>query len=250
MPKFLPMFSSTPQRRLAENRLLARLPEGELARLRGELQPVRLEQGQIVCEADRPIEFVYFVEEGIISVVSVMQDGASIEIAAIGNEGVAGWTAVLGVPSVAFRHTVQAPGRARRVAVAALLKMIRPDNGFRDSGLRGLLERYQAAFLTQAMQGVACNGLHTIEQRLCRWLLSTRDRTGSSELAITHDFLAQMLGVRRASVTDVLRPLQDQGLIRAARGKVTLVDPERLAALSCECYALIRREYERLLGAD
>jgi CRP-like cAMP-binding protein len=242
------MISATPDRRLSDNRLLAMLPADDLARVRGELQPVRLEQGQILYDADRPIEFVYFVDEGMVSVVSVMQNGSSIEIAMIGNEGVAGWMAVLGVPSIAYRHTVQAAGRARRVAVASLLKMVHQDNGFRDSGFRGLLERYQAAFLTQAMQGVACNGLHTIEQRLCRWLLSTRDRTGSSELAITHDLLAQMLGVRRASVTDVLRPLQDDGVIRASRGKLTIVDADRLAAASCECYRIIRREYERMLG--
>jgi CRP-like cAMP-binding protein len=238
------MFSSNSNHRVPGNRLLAKLPESELARLRSELQSVRLELGQVIYEADRPIEFVYFVEEGMISVVRVMQDGASIEVSAIGNEGIAGGTAVLGVPTLAYRHTVQVPGRARRIAVSALTRIAR-DNGF-----RGLLDRYQAAFLTQAMQSVACNGLHTIEQRLCRWLLSTRDRTGSSELAITHDFLAQMLGVRRASVTDVLRPLQDEGLIRATRGKVTIVDAERLAVLSCECYAVIRREYERLLGED
>jgi CRP-like cAMP-binding protein len=98
------------------------------------------------------------------------------------------------------------------------------------------------------MQGVACNGLHSVEQRCCRWLLSAQDRIGTPELAITHDFLAQMLGVRRASISDVLRPLQDQGLIRAARGKVTILDAERLASSSCECYRVIRREYKRLLG--
>jgi CRP-like cAMP-binding protein len=237
------MFSS-PSNRVPENRLLAKLPESELARLRSELQSVRLESGQVIYEADRPIEFVYFVEEGMISVVRVMQDGATIEVSAIGNEGIAGGTAVLGVPTLAYRHTVQVPGRAKRISAAALARIAR-DNGFRT-----LLDRYHAAFLSQAMQSVACNGLHTIEQRLCRWLLTTRDRTDSAELAITHDFLAQMLGVRRASVTDVLRPLVDQGLIRASRGKVTIIDAERLAALSCECYGVIRREYERLLGED
>jgi CRP-like cAMP-binding protein len=238
------MFSPAEDRRnSSENRLLAMMPPADLARLRGELQSVRLEHGQVLYEADRPIEFVYFVEEGMISVVSVMRDGSSIEVSMIGNEGLAGWMAVLGVPTAAYRHTVQVPGRAKRIAVPALQRIARPDNGF-----RGLLDRYQAALLTQAMQSVACNGLHTIEQRLCRWLLGTRDRTDSSELAITHDFLAQMLGVRRASVTDVLRPLQGQGLIRATRGKVAILDRERLAALACECYALIRDEYQRLLG--
>jgi CRP-like cAMP-binding protein len=98
------------------------------------------------------------------------------------------------------------------------------------------------------MQGVACNGLHSVEQRCCRWLLSTQDRTGTPELEITHDFLAQMLGVRRASVSDVLRPLQDEGMIRASRGKVTIIDAKRLTSASCECYRVIRDEYQKLLG--
>jgi CRP-like cAMP-binding protein len=236
------MFSTGAEHR-GSNRLLARLPADELRRIGVELQPVRLEQGHILYEADRPVEFVYFVDQGMISVVSVMENGASIEVATIGNEGLAGWTAVLGAPRTPYRYNVQVPGHARRIRVAALLKLIAPDNGF-----RGLVNRYQAAFLTQVMQGVACNGLHSIGQRLCRWLLSTRDRTGSAELVITHDFLAQMLGVRRASITDVLRPLQDEGLIRATRGKVTILNAPRLAAAACECYGVIRGEYQWLLG--
>jgi CRP-like cAMP-binding protein len=129
------------------------------------------------------------------------------------------------------------------VSVTALAAEVRQDRAF-----RRLLYRYHAAFVMQVMQGVACNGLHSIEQRCCRWLLSTQDRLGSQELEITHDFLAQMLGVRRASVSDVLRPLQEEGLIRASRGKLTILDSKRLAAASCECYRVIRKEYQRLLG--
>jgi CRP-like cAMP-binding protein len=238
------MLSTGSEQRFSENRLLARMPEEDLARIRGELLSVRLELGQVIYEAERPIEFVYFVEEGMISVVSVMRDGASIEASTIGNEGLTGWMAVMGIPALVYRHTVQVPGRARRIAVPALARIVR-DNGF-----RGMVDRFQAAFLTQAMQSVACNGLHTIEQRLCRWLLGTRDRTNSSEFTITHDFLAQMLGVRRASITDVLRPLVDQGLIRATRGRVSILDGDRLATLACECYGVIRSEYLRLLGED
>lgn len=225
------------------NRLLARLSSDQLRLLRPDLQPVNLEQGQVIHEAHRPMESAYFVDEGMISVVSIMEDGASIEVATIGNEGLTGWTALLGASRMPFRFNVQVPGRARRISVAALARAQLPENGF-----RGLVQRYQAAFLTQVMQGVACNGLHSIGQRLCRWLLSTRDRTGSSELEITHEFLAQMLGVRRASITDVLRPLQERELIRASRGKVTILDPEQLAAESCECYHVIRNEYQWHLG--
>jgi len=117
-----------------------------------------------------------------------------------------------------------------------------------DRPLTQRLHRFHAAFNTQVMQGMACNGLHSVEQRCCRWLLTTQDRVGSQELNITHEFLAQMLGVRRASVTEVLRPLQSDGLIRATRGKVVILDPKRLADASCECYGVIRDEYQRLLG--
>jgi CRP-like cAMP-binding protein len=232
-----------PDNRGGANRLLARLTADELRHLRPELQPVNLEQGKIIYEPDRPMDFVYFIDQGMISVVSVMENGASIEVATIGNEGLTGWTAVLGAPRMRYRHNVQVPGRARRIRVATLVRANWPDNG-----LRGLVQRYQAAFLTQVMQGVACNGLHSIEQRLCRWLLSTRDRTGTPELQITHEFLAQMLGVRRASITDVLRPLQTRGLIRASRGKVVILDDQRLASSACECYHVIRGEYKWLLG--
>jgi CRP-like cAMP-binding protein len=115
------------------------------------------------------------------------------------------------------------------------------------SVLRQLLLRYQAAFLSQAMQSVACNGLHSVVQRCCKWLLMLQDTLGSDDVPITHDFLAQMLGVRRASVSDVLRPLQEEGLLRTNRGKVTILDRQGLAQVSCECYRLIRGEYDRLL---
>jgi CRP-like cAMP-binding protein len=229
-------------RRHTENRLLARLSADELGRLRADLQPVTLAQGQIVYEIDRPLEFVYFVDEGMISVVSLMEDGSSIEITTIGNEGLAGWSAALGGQSVPQRYVVQVAGRARRMSTAALSRAV-----WQETSLGRILHQYHAAFMTQVMQGVACNGLHSIEQRCCRWLLTAQDRLGSPDLEVTHDFLAQMLGVRRASVTDVLRPLQDEGLIRAVRGKVTILDSHRLAASSCECYRVIHREYERLL---
>jgi CRP-like cAMP-binding protein len=226
-----------------ENRLLARLSAEDLQRIQPDLQPVKWEQGQILYEADRPVEFVYFVDQGMISVVSIMEDGASIEVATVGNEGLIGWPAVLGAASMPYRYNVQVEGRGRRMSVAALSRAI-----WQEPTLRGLLYKYHAAFLTQVMQGVACNGLHSVEQRCCRWLLSTQDRTGTPELEITHDFLAQMLGVRRASVSDVLRPLQDEGMIRASRGKVTIIDAKRLTSASCECYRVIRDEYQKLLG--
>jgi CRP-like cAMP-binding protein len=229
--------------RPAENQILAFVPAEERERMRKSLVVVELPQGQILYEAGIPFEHVYFVDEGMISVVSIMENGSSIEVGTIGNEGMGGLALVLGVDRVPYRHIVQVAGRARRMSVAALSAELKQDRF-----LRRLLYRYHAAFVTQIMQGMACNGLHSIGQRCCRWLLTTQDRLGSHELEITHDFIAQMLGVRRATVSDVLRPLQNDGLIRASRGKVTILDAKRLAAASCECYRVIRNEYQRLLG--
>ena len=226
-----------------ENQILAILPAAEQERLRSVLQPIMLEQGHVLYEPGVPIDHVYFVDRGMISVVIIMENGATIEVGTIGNEGMAGLPRILGVETVSYRHLVQVPGRARRMSVAALTAEM-----WHDRALRKLLYRYHAAFVAQIMQCVACNGLYSIGQRCCRWLLTTQDRLGSYELEITHDFLAQMLGVRRASVTDVLRPLQEDGLIRAQRGKVTILDTKRLASASCECYRVIRREYQRLLN--
>ncbi len=182
------------------------------------------------------------MDEGMISVVSIMHDGDSIEVGTIGNEGLAGHAVVMGVDRVPFRHIVQVAGRARRLPTATLIHELKES-----PYLRAMLHRFQAALSAQAMQGMACNGLRSVVQRCCRWLLTTRDRLGSCELNITHEFLAQMLGVRRASVTDVLRPLQLDGLIAARRGQVTILDSEGLTATACECYGQIRRIYENML---
>jgi CRP-like cAMP-binding protein len=229
--------------RPAGNLILAFLPSDEMERIRPKLQRVELEQGSVLYEPNRPVEHIYFMDQGMISVVSIMQNGASIEVGTIGNEGMAGLSVILGVHAVPYRHIVQVAGTAHRMTAAALMAELKPEGT-----LPLLLNKYHAAFNTQVMQGMACNGLHSVVQRCCKWLLTTQDRLGSHELNITHEFLAQMLGVRRASVTEVLRPLQDNGLIRASRGKVVILDPKRLADSSCECYGVIRREYQRLLG--
>jgi CRP-like cAMP-binding protein len=237
--------TSSPSRSLrpSENLILARLPPDEHERIRAHLQPVELKQGQLLYEVSTPIEHVYFLDQGMVSLVSIMHDGTTIEVGTIGNEGMAGKSIILGVESVPYRHVVQVAGMARRMRASALVQELK-----HDGVLTRLLHRYHAAFDTQVMQGMACNGLHSVVQRCCRWLLTTQDRLGAHELNITHEFLAQMLGVRRASVTDVLGPLQSDGLIRATRGRVTILDPKRLADASCECYGVIRSEYQRLLG--
>ena len=229
--------------RPAGNLILAFLPPDEMEAIRPKLQPVELQQGTVLYEPNWPVEQVYFMDQGMISVVSIMQNGDSIEVGTIGNEGMTGLSVILGVAAVPYRHIVQVAGSARRMSASALMAELKPEGT-----LPLLLKKYHAAFNTQVMQGMACNGLHSVLQRCCKWLLTTQDRLGSHELNITHEFLAQMLGVRRASVTEVLRPLQDNGLIQASRGRVVILDPKRLADSSCECYGVIRREYQRLLG--
>jgi CRP-like cAMP-binding protein len=224
------------------NLILAYLPPDERDRMRAKLQPVDLQQGHVLYDAHVPVDRVYFLDEGMISVVSIMQNGDTIEVGTIGYEGMAGMAVALGVETMPYRHTVQVAGRAQVMSADAFLAELKAGRL-----LPKLLNRYHAAFNTQVMQGMACNGLHSVVQRCCKWLLTTQDRLGSQELNITHEFLAQMLGVRRASVTEVLRPLQNDGLIRATRGKVVILDSKRLADSSCECYRVIRTEYQRLL---
>lgn len=226
-----------------ENKILSLLPPEEMDRLRSHLQPVEFTQGQVLYEPHASVEYVYFVDRGMVSIINILEDGDSIEVGTVGNKGLAGLPAILGdgvMPP--YQHFIQVAGTARRMSAAALAAEFN-----RESKLRSLLFRYQAAFSIQVMQSVACNGLHSVEQRCCKWLLMSQDVVGADEVTITHEFIAQMLGVRRASVSDVLRPLQESGLIRATRGKVTILNREGLAGISCECYRVIRREYERLL---
>ncbi len=229
----------------ARNGLLAALPSGEVERLLPRLAPVELERRQVVYEPGTAFRYAYFPEQGLISVVSTMHDGSTIEVGTIGCEGMSGLPLVCGVETSPHRHLVQIPGRALRMNADELR-----DEVSRDTPLRRVLFRYHTAFLMQIMQSVACNGLHTVQERCCRWLLLCADRSPTPEVVITHEFLAQMLGVRRATVTEVLKPLQNEGLIRYRRGIVAVVDRPRLERASCECYRAIRDEYSRLLPVE
>ena len=225
------------------NRFLARLPEADYRRLVPLLQPVSLTSGQVLYEARGPIEYAYFPTGAVLSALTVMQDGNAIEVATIGNEGLVGSLRLR-------RHEVAAPGdRAdgRTVACGSRRGHCRR-RAAKDGPLRDLLTAYHIAFMSQVSQSVACNGLHRLVQRCCRWLLMTRDRVGSDELRLTHEYLAIMLGARRASVTEALRPLQEAGLVRSHRGRITILDGAGLEARACECYFVVRDEYDRLLG--
>src|SRR5262245_32841066 len=202
------MSTLRPSRASSGNRLLARLPDDDFQRLLPLLEPVPLRFKQVLYEARAPIDFVYFPTGGVVSAITMMQDGSSIEMATIGKEGVVGLGVCLGVETSPHRMIVQVAGAGQRIAAEALKREVG-----RDGPIRRVLLLYYTAFLAQVSQAVACNGLHPVQQRCCCWLLMTQDRVESDVLPITHEFLAIMLGVRRASVTEVLRPLQAEGLI-------------------------------------
>jgi CRP-like cAMP-binding protein len=226
-----------------QNRLLSQLPPDEFERLRPLLRPATLEHSQVVMQPQRPVEYVYFPTTGVISVLTLLEDGRAIEVGNVGKEGAAGVQAAFGVPDSPHQGIVQVPGEALRVEAGAMAKACE-----RDGPLRRLLLRYQAYFLFQVSQSVACNGLHSVAQRCCRWLLMSHDRVEGDVLPLTHEFLAMMLSVRRPSVTLVLQPLQEQGLIRGSRGAITILDRKGLEVAACECHQRVRDEYARVVG--
>ena len=220
------------------NLLLAKLGPNDLQAILPYLHPVRLELGHGIFEANEPLEYAYFATDGLFSIVSLMKDGSLIEVAAVGREGAVGTMALLGQNEIPYRCFVQVEGSGYRIGLETLKSIAerRPE-------LRQLLLRYQGSLTVQIMQNVACNGLHHVEQRCCRWLLLTRDRQSSDIIGLTHEFLGQMLGVRRASVSEVLKPLRERGLIDYTRGQIKILEPAGLEACSCECYRVISDEF-------
>jgi CRP-like cAMP-binding protein len=235
------MSEASPQ---AVNRLLAALQDAEYQRLVPHLERVPLSLKQVLHEVGEPIEYVYFPHRAIVSALSTMEDGSMVEVGLVGNDGVVGIPAALGDNIAITTATVQVAGSAMRMK-ASLLK-----SEFQRAGsLQSLLLRYMQALYAFISQNSACNRLHNLDGRLARWLLLVYDRVESNELPLTHEFIAQMLGVRRAGVTEAAKALQQAGLIRYTRGKITILNREGLEALSCECYEIIKGEYVRLLAA-
>ena len=225
------------------NQLLARLPAAEYRRLLPKMHPVSLDFKQVLYRAKGPIEWVYFPNRGTASALTIMEDGSAIEVATIGREGVVGLGVLFGGRTSANEVIMQIAGDGLRMDRAVL-----EEEAKSASPLHELMLLYHAAFLVQVSYSVACNGLHPLQQRCCRWLLMTRDRVDSDEIALTHEYLGIMLGVRRASVSDVLGPLCDQGLVSNHRGTITLLDRGGLEKLACECYRHVKAEFDRLLG--
>jgi len=226
------------------NRLLNALPEEDYQRLHAHLRPHAVKQKQDMGEAGQRIAEVHFPVDAVVSILTRMDEGPSVEIATIGNEGVVGLTVAWGSEAMNPRElaTVQAPGEVVSMDAGTFRAELH-----RQGALASLIERYTLAFFSQVSQQVACNGLHSVEQRCARWLLLTHDRVGTDEFPMTHEFLAQMLGVRRASVTVTAGILQRAGFVEFSRGRVAVVDRPGLESAACECYAVTREVYDRLL---
>jgi CRP-like cAMP-binding protein len=225
-----------------QNRLLGALPASDYERLAPHLELITLPLGEVLYESGVQLRYVYFPTTSIISLLYVMEDGASAEIAVVGNEGILGISLFMGGETTPSRAVVQSAGHAFRLE-AALLKT---EFG-RFGATMHLLLRYTQALITQMAQTAVCNRHHSVDQQLCRWLLLSLDRLSSNELAMTQELIANMLGVRREGVTEAAGKLQDAGVIRYRRGRITVLDRAGLQARSCECYQVVKTELDRLL---
>lgn len=233
----------SPKNQAVSNRFLAKLSNAGRQRLMKHMEPVYLAFEQVLYHATEYIEYVYFPFGAVLSALAIMQDGASIEVATVGNEGLAGHFSICGPVPSPNKVIVQVPGNCYRIKEQALHRELNAN-----ASLLDLMGRYQFAFMQQISQTVACNGLHSIEKRCCRWLLMTRDRVGSDEINLTHEYLGVMLGIRRASVSTTLKPLQTAGLLATRRGTITILNAEGLKARACECYKVIRDVYHHIFS--
>ena len=228
---------------LGENRLLAALPREEYKRLLPQLQEVSLKLGEVVYEFGGQLDYVYFPTNSIVSLLYTMENGASAEMGLTGNDGVVGIALFMGGGTMPNRAVVQSAGGAVRMRA----KMLQ-DEFARGGEFQRLLLRYTQALITQISQTAVCNRLHSVEQQLCRWLLLSHDRIQSDELVMTQELIADMLGVRREGVTVAAGRLQDLGAISYVRGHIQILDREKLESLVCECYRVVKNEFDRLLG--
>ena len=230
-------------RSFQKNHLLAVLPQAEYDRLTSNLELVPLTLGAVLYESGVALQYAYFPIDCIISLLYVMENGASAEIAVVGNEGMLGISLFMGGETTPSRAVVQSAGNAYRLKKHLLREEInRPE-----AILQHLLLRYTQSLLTQMAQTAACNRCHSIDQQLCRWLLLSLDRLSTNTLIMTHELIANMLGVRREGVTEAAVKLQDAGLINYRRGKITVLDRPNLERRVCECYAAVKTESDRLL---
>jgi CRP-like cAMP-binding protein len=225
------------------NHLLAALPADEFARLKPDLQPVSLALGEVLYESGDKMTHIYFPTTAIISLLYIMENGATAEIGIAGNNGLIGIALFMGGETTSNRAVVQSAGKAVRMKAREL------QTAFSLGGVfQNILLRYTQSLMTQISQTAVCNRLHSVEQQLCRWLLINHDQLQTDKLIMTHDLIANMLGVRRTGVSIAAGNLQRQGLIKYARGTITMLDRESLETAACECYQVVIDEYDRLLG--
>jgi CRP-like cAMP-binding protein len=239
MHKFLPARSAM------QNLLLCSLPQAECQRLLPHLQPVRFSLGQIICEPGERIEYCYFPTESVISMLYTTRDGSTAEMGLVGNEGVLGIAAFLGGESTCSRALVAVAGDTLRLPARLLHEEFSHRGPLQDT-----LLRYTQAFITQISQTAVCNRLHSVEQRLCRWLLMCQDRKNCFDLLMTQELIANMLGGRRESVTVAAGHLQDAGMIHYCRGRINILNRDGLESHVCECYRVVEDEFDRLLGRE
>jgi len=229
----------TPQ----QNQLLAALPPDDFERLAAHLDLVELRLGQVIYESDGYLQHVYFPTNSIVSLLYVMQNGASAEIAIVGNEGILGIALFMGGETTPNRAVVQSEGLAYRLPSEILKQEFN-----RGGAVMHLLLRYTQALITQMSQTAVCNRHHSVDQQLCRWLLLSLDRLPSSELTMTQELIANMLGVRREGVTEAAGQLRSAGIIEYSRGHIKVIDRQKLEQRVCECYSVVKREFDRLLS--
>jgi CRP-like cAMP-binding protein len=227
-----------------ENRLLARLPGEELQELRPHCELVSLSHGQHIIVPDEPIQHIFFPLNCLLSMVTQMEDGSGVESGIIGREGMSGIPVLLNAGQTTMPTFTQVPGEAVKVRARIVQEAYEAS-----AALRRLVNRYVHTVVVVGSQSSACNARHGVEARFCRWLLMSSDGVGSDEVGLTHEYLAVMLGVRRASVTETACRLRERGLIEYTRGSIRIREREALEGAACECYGRVKAEYERLLGA-
>jgi CRP-like cAMP-binding protein len=228
----------------SENHLLGMLPQEELERILPNLEHVSFSLGEVLYESGGRMDYVYFPTTAIISLLYMMENGSSAEMGMAGNEGLVGIALYMGGDTVPNRAVVQSAGHAVRMSAAVLQREFKLGGQF-----QRVLLRYTQALLTQMSQTAVCNRLHTVEQQLCRWLLLSRDRLQTDELVMTQELIANMLGVRREGVTAAAGRLQENRLISYKRGRIRVLDRGGLESCVCECYQVVKDEYDRLLGS-
>ena len=237
----MPVYSSS--RNPVGNQLIAALPQQEYERLLPHFEPVSLSIKQVLYEPNEPIEYAYFPNSGASSMLNLMEDGQTIEAATVGKEGMIGVPLLLGTNQIPLQVIMQVPGDGLRMKAEVFKAEV-----YWGCPLHNLLLRYMQTLMNEISQTAACNRFYSVEGRCCRWLLLTHDRVESDSFSLTQEFLSYMLGVRRASVSEVAATLQRSGLIDYHRGRVTIRDRKGLEAFACECYQTTQQEYKRLLG--